>query len=185
MTAAPRVDTPSTLDLTPAAPVHAMEPARDPVPVPAAWLELRESADAAARSPSMAERLGRTLASGGNLRRTGDPVTVHDLGAGAGSMMRWLAPRLVGEQHWLLHDTDTSLLERATGQHDGNPVRALGGAPIHASAVPGNISRLGPDAFSGADLITASALLGPAHRTRDPAPCRAVRRRGTVPCSSP
>ncbi len=74
-------------------------------------------------------------------------------------MMRWLAPRLVGEQHWLLHDTDTSLLERATGHHDGNPIRALGGAPIHATAVPGNISRLGPDAFSGADLITASALL--------------------------
>ena len=40
---------------------------------------------------------------------------VHDLGSGTGSMARWLAPRLPGPQHWVLHDRDAGLLARAAG----------------------------------------------------------------------
>ena len=38
---------------------------------------------------------------------------IHDLGSGTGSMSRWLAPRLPGPQHWVLHDRDADLLARA------------------------------------------------------------------------
>mgnify|MGYP003407731171 CR=1 FL=1 len=53
--------------------------------VSATWLGLREAADAAARSPHLVELVGRHLA---GTRRT----VIHDLGAGTGSMGRWLAP---------------------------------------------------------------------------------------------
>ena len=68
------------------------------------WLVLREPADAAARSAELAERLGRHLAAAGRL-------VIHDLGGGSGAMGRWLAPRLPGPQHWVVHDRDADLLE--------------------------------------------------------------------------
>src|ERR1700752_3888106 len=71
------------------------------------WLALREPADAAARSPELAERLRRVLPSAGR-------HVIHDLGCGTGAMGRWLAPRLPGPQHWILHDRDAGLLELAT-----------------------------------------------------------------------
>ena len=70
------------------------------------WLQLREPADAAARSAELAERLGRHLATAGRL-------VIHDLGGGSGAMGRWLAPRLPGPQHWVVHDRDADLLELA------------------------------------------------------------------------
>ena len=70
------------------------------------WLLLREPADAAARSAELAERLGRHLAAAGRLE-------IHDLGGGSGAMGRWLAPRLPGPQHWVVHDRDADLLELA------------------------------------------------------------------------
>lgn len=63
------------------------------------WLALREPADAAARAAELAEGLS--------------PAVVHDLGAGSGSMLRWLAPRLPTPQHWVLHDRDAALLPLA------------------------------------------------------------------------
>ena len=62
------------------------------------WLTLREPADAAARSAELAARLGRHR-------------VIHDLGGGSGAMGRWLAPRLPGPQHWVVHDRDPALLE--------------------------------------------------------------------------
>jgi predicted RNA methylase len=38
---------------------------------------------------------------------------IHDLGCGTGSMARWLAPQLPGEQRWVLHDRDVELLRIA------------------------------------------------------------------------
>jgi trans-aconitate methyltransferase len=76
------------------------------------WLALREPADAAARSHELAEHLGRVLPS------TGRKV-IHDLGCGTGAMGRWLAPRLPGAQHWILHDRDADLLELATAEAAG------------------------------------------------------------------
>ena len=53
------------------------------------WLALREPADAAARSRTLVDVL-RPVLDG----RPDRPLEVHDLGCGAGSMGRWLAPLL-------------------------------------------------------------------------------------------
>ena len=107
------------------------------------WLLLREPADAAARSAELADRLGRHLATAG-------PLVIHDLGGGSGGMGRWLAPRLPGPQHWVVHDRDADLLKPA-----------LANAPASAT-VEGrrsDITRLTPGDLAGASLVTASALL--------------------------
>src|SRR5207249_1472200 len=61
--------------------------------VSAAWLGLREPADAAARAAELVEPVRRRLA-------VTPRAVVHDLGSGTGSMGRWLAPRLPGPQRW-------------------------------------------------------------------------------------
>ena len=103
------------------------------------WLLLREPADAAARSAELADRLAGRL--------TG-PLVIHDLGGGSGAMGRWLAPRLPGPQHWVVHDRDPDLLALALA--DPPP-----GATIEVRE--SDITRL--DDLAGADLATASALL--------------------------
>jgi hypothetical protein len=113
------------------------------------WLGLREPADAAARSRELVERLRRHLPAHG-------PLVVHDLGGGSGSMARWLAPRLPGPQHWVVHDRDADLLELATADPPG---RAAGGAPVTVEARVSDVTRLEPGALAGADLVVASALL--------------------------
>jgi hypothetical protein len=113
------------------------------------WLVLREPADAAARSQELAERLARRLPAG-------DPLVVHDLGAGTGALGRWLAPRLAGRQHWVLHDRDADLLARAL-EHPPGP--AADGAAVTVEARLSDITRLAPGALAGASLIAASALL--------------------------
>jgi len=102
----------------------------------AEWLALREPADAAARCRDLVEHLP-----------SADRWLIHDLGAGTGSMGRWLAPLLSGSQHWVLHDRDTDL---------------LGIAHIHGATFEtrrSDITRLRPADLAGATLITASALL--------------------------
>ncbi len=99
------------------------------------WLLLRERADAAARSTELAERLARHLAG---------PLEIHDLGGGSGSMGRWLAPRLPGPQHWVIHDRDPALLELVEAP-----------AEVRLS----DITQLTPGDLAGASLVTASALL--------------------------
>lgn len=113
------------------------------------WLALREPADAAARSPELAEQLSRLLPS------TGRQV-IHDLGCGTGAMSRWLAPRLPGPQHWIMHDRDPDLLEVATAEAPGT---AADGATVTLDAKRSDITCLTPDDLAGATLITASALL--------------------------
>jgi hypothetical protein len=101
------------------------------------WLELREPADAAARSEELAERLARQLPAG--------ELVIHDLGGGSGAMGRWLAPRLPGGQQWVIHDRDPDLL-------------ALAGGPGVETRLS-DITRLAPEDLAGADAVVASALL--------------------------
>jgi hypothetical protein len=107
------------------------------------WLALREPADAAARSGELAERLARHLPAAGRL-------VIHDLGGGSGAMGRWLAPRLPGPQHWVVHDRDPHLLELAV---------AAPPASVTVEARRTDITRLAPGDLAGASVVTASALL--------------------------
>jgi hypothetical protein len=76
---------------------------------PAEWLALREPFDAAARAAPLVAELRRHLPRG----TAAAPLEVVDLGAGAGSNLRWLAPHLRGEQAWQLVDHDRALLDAA------------------------------------------------------------------------
>lgn len=72
----------------------------------AEWLRLREPFDAAARSHALVAELRARLPRDAAL-------DVMDLGAGAGSNLRYLAPLLGGAQRWRLADNDPQLLEAA------------------------------------------------------------------------
>jgi hypothetical protein len=67
------------------------------------WLALREPADFAARSATLADAAALRLGAA-------DPVRVVDLGTGSGSNLRYLIDRLPGRQEWLLVDRDPRLL---------------------------------------------------------------------------
>jgi trans-aconitate methyltransferase len=121
----------------------------EPVRASPEWLVMREPADAAARSAELAERLRRHLPAAG--RRV-----IHDLGGGSGAMGRWLAPRLPGRQHWVVHDRDADLLELAVADPLGP---AADGAAVTVEARRSDITRLAPGALADASLIVASALL--------------------------
>jgi hypothetical protein len=117
--------------------------------VSAAWLGLREPADAEARAAELVEPVRRHLA-GSQL------AVIHDLGAGTGSMGRWLAVRLPGPQHWIMYDRDADLLERAAADMVDT---AADGAPVTVESRRRDITRLTADDLDGAGLVTASALL--------------------------
>jgi hypothetical protein len=121
----------------------------EPVRASAAWLALREPADAAARSSELVESLLSHLSGGRDL-------VVHDLGSGSGSMARWLAPRLPGAQHWVLYDRDVELLALAPADP---PTVPAGAGSCTLEARRRDITRLDPEELAGAGLITASALL--------------------------
>nr|WSZ97422.1 class I SAM-dependent methyltransferase [Streptomyces sp. NBC_00857] len=114
------------------------------------WLELRESADATARARDFLDPLRDHLAD-----RTGELV-IRDLGCGTGSMGRWLAPRLNGPQHWILHDRDPDLLDRAVARM---PRKAADGSPVTVATEQGDIAGLTAADLAGTSLVTASALL--------------------------
>ena len=112
------------------------------------WLSLREDEDARARSLALVRELLPLLPPG--------PITVHDLGSGTGSMMRWLAPHLPGPQTWVLHDWNPSLTDQA---HAGPPPRDRDGAAVAIRSRVGELDLLDAADLSGASLVTASALL--------------------------
>ena len=118
----------------------------DGVRVSPEWLVLREPADAAARSAELAERLARHLPAAGRL-------VIHDLGGGSGAMGRWLAPRLPGPQHWVVHDRDA----RPAGARRRRARPAP--AAVTVEARRSDITRLAPGDLAGASLVVASALL--------------------------
>lgn len=105
--------------------------------VSAGWLSLREPADAAARAADLLEHLPPAAGQ-----------VVHDLGCGTGAMGRWLAPRLAGPQHWVLHDRDADLLGAARLPDT-----------VTAEARQSDVTTLRAEELAGATLVTASALL--------------------------
>lgn len=109
------------------------------------WLSLREPADAAARSRSLAATLAERFFG----RKE---ISIVDIGAGTGSAMRWLAPRLPVRQRWLLIDGDARLLARAKAR-----------PPEIAVTVETRVEDLRDADLRGligdADLVSASALL--------------------------
>ncbi|MCW3816931.1 SAM-dependent methyltransferase [Micromonospora sp. DR5-3] len=112
------------------------------------WLRLREPADAAARSAELVDAVRRRLPAH-------RPVIVHDLGSGTGSMVRWLAPRLPGPQHWVLHERDADLRAHAAV----DLIAAADGRPVTVRTCGSDITRLRAADLADAHLVTASALL--------------------------
>lgn len=74
------------------------------------WLAQREPFDLAARSRALEERFSDALRS---TRSADTPLRLVDLGGGTAANFRALAPRLAGDQHWLLLDHDARLLADA------------------------------------------------------------------------
>ncbi|MGN8199413.1 class I SAM-dependent methyltransferase [Salinisphaera sp. RV14] len=114
------------------------------------WLTLREAVDHRSRAH------GLTLLAAAHLRRTaaGRRARVVDLGAGRGSNLRYLAPRLHQPVAWRLLDQDAELLaaaERAMPPDAGDHCQLS--AEIVDLAAP-----LTP-VLRDADLVTASALI--------------------------
>jgi len=131
------------------------------------WLQLREQADAAARSTDLTRTIAEALAGH-------EPVRVLDLATGTGSNLRHLVPHLPRRQHWLVADQDPALLALlpeltvSWGADRGYTVQPH----AHGCAVRGerlechvetrrlNLASLaGQDVFTGRHLVTASALL--------------------------
>ncbi len=69
------------------------------------WLSLREAHDAAARSEALARLLAQRL--------TAARPHLLDLGAGTGSLTRWMAHYIRKPQSWTLADADAGLMSRA------------------------------------------------------------------------
>jgi len=100
------------------------------------WLQLREPADATARSGDVTDAVVRRLP-------TGRPIRAIDLGAGAGSNIRYLTARLGRPIRWLAVDRDPVLLSN-----------------IHDAVIrPRELGHLDADMFRDSDLVSASALL--------------------------
>ncbi|MFG2141450.1 SAM-dependent methyltransferase [Streptomyces sp. NPDC048650] len=119
----------------------------------AEWLELREPADAAARASGLLHPLRAALPAPDG---ASGPLVIRDLGCGTGSMGRWLAPRLLGPQHWILHDHDPALLARAAATF---PAAAADGSTVTAATERGDLADLTATGLAGTGLVTASALL--------------------------
>lgn len=114
------------------------------------WLSLREPVDHRARAPGLLPPLRAAWRARGWRR-------VVDLGAGTGSNLRYLAPRLPGAQEWTLVDHDADLLERARSAVP--PAGTPDGAPVQVDVRAGDLDDAGLHAVESADLVTASALL--------------------------
>lgn len=125
------------------------------------WLALREAADHAARDAGLLGRLNRRLSGMAH-------ITVVDLGAGTGSNLRAVAPRLCPAQAWRLVDHDPALLataratlaawaDRAEPRDDGLAL-VKDGRHIAVSFVEADLGKGLGDLCEGADLVTAAAL---------------------------
>jgi hypothetical protein len=101
------------------------------------WLALREPADADARADDLLIPLRAHLGA--------RELVIRDLGSGTGSMARWLSPRLLTPQRWVLTDRDPELLAHA----------AVPGAVTELR----DLTSLTPEDLADASLVTGSALL--------------------------
>jgi SAM-dependent methyltransferase len=140
----------------------------------AGWLELREPVDSESRARPLERLLSERLRAGG-----GERLRIADLGAGTGSNLRHLAPRLAeqdgGRQRWTLLDADPALLAevpertstwaRAQGygvvdKDGGLEVTGRAESPftLDIATQESDLSH-DPLPVGGVDLVTGSALL--------------------------
>lgn len=112
------------------------------------WLDLREPADALARSTELLDHLFGLLPHE-------RPLEIHDLGCGTGSMRRWLGPQLNGPQLWIEYDRDAELLHR----HATDSTTSRDGIELSVQTQRADLAQLDEADLAGAALITASALL--------------------------
>jgi hypothetical protein len=129
------------------------------------WLALREPFDAAARSSTLIAELGTHLP-------RGTPLEILDLGAGAGSNLRYLAPLLGGAQHWRLDDHDPRLLDTAVAtthawadergcavKRSGSALAIRGDLECEVACEPVDLTELAIVELPAGGLVTAAALL--------------------------
>ena len=107
-------------------------------------------------TPRPAPGAGRPAPRPGCAGRRRPPV-IHDLGSGTGSMARWLAPRLPGPQHWVLHDRDAGPAGPGRAPACAGRRRRQPRSP--STTRQGDLTRLTAADLADADLVTASALL--------------------------
>jgi trans-aconitate methyltransferase len=112
------------------------------------WLELREPADARARSTELVDHLSGLLP---QVR----PLVIHDLGCGTGSMRRWLGSQLSGAQLWIEYDRDAELLQRDAM----DSTSSFDGIELSVQTRRADLAQLVEADLTGASLVTASALL--------------------------
>ena len=112
------------------------------------WLSLREPADTRARDPNLSAQFVQWA-------RLHSPARFIDLACGTGANLRYLAPRVGGDQEWLLVDSDATLLDEAARLES---LRAIPGCRVRTQrldlATELRALELAPDL-----IITASALL--------------------------
>jgi SAM-dependent methyltransferase len=106
------------------------------------WLSMREPVDHRSRAEGLMVPLRDAW-------RDRDWRRIVDLGAGAGSNLRYLAPRLGRPQEWVLVDHDAALMSTVDPPLEGVTVKR----------VVGDLAREGLQAVGGADLVVGAALL--------------------------
>ena len=106
------------------------------------WLSLREPVDHRSRAEGLLLPLSKAWHERGWRR-------IVDLGAGAGSNLRYLTPRLRGPQEWVLVDHDAALLHKAAPPRED----------VTVTRVVGDLAREGLEAMTEADLVVGAALL--------------------------
>jgi SAM-dependent methyltransferase len=106
------------------------------------WLALREPVDHRARPDTLLPLLNDWWSARG-------ASEVLDLGSGTGSNLRYLAPKLIGNQSWRLLDHDEDLLARIEAPSP----------PVSVTPLRGDLAVEGLLEIRTADLVTASALL--------------------------
>jgi SAM-dependent methyltransferase len=114
------------------------------------WLKRREALDARSRSLTLTGLTADWL-----VARTG-PHRILDLGCGAGSNLRFLAPRLPGPQHWRLIDHDPGLLDLAHRQ--AARLRDAGGERLSMDTWCRDLAPVDHALLDDIDLVAASAL---------------------------
>lgn len=111
------------------------------------WLSLREPADHRARAESLLAPLREWLAPNSS-------ITVVDLGAGRGSNLQYLAPRLKSLQRWVLLDHDPELLAQAQARPCPQSIIQL-----QTQQVDLRQAQAWQPYCAGVHLMTASALI--------------------------
>ena len=122
------------------------------------WLQQREPFDAIARDAA-AHTLQLTTRLQALSPAAKRPWRIIDLACGTGSNVRWLAPRLGGDQQWLMVDHDADLLAHLPQQLQPTQTQPLVFKANIKTQQANLTTELETLPWASADLVTASALL--------------------------